>query len=245
MSKEHKCPRCGYTSVIISNFKKHLQRLTICEPYIEDISLDEIRLKYFKVKIITDICENCNKSFSSKSTFYAHKKECTKKETILQELKEEINELKKKQTSTSIITNELKMQVMFLKNKKKEDYYQIILEQYLQNTHKKVECGITDVTTVSCHAEIKRWDCWKEALGQLISYNTVDPKDNIQAYMFGKYGTVAKNTAINVFQKNGIKVFDFIENENVINILDIETKKCVYTIPKIFIEKTTFSDKIP
>ena len=43
---EYKCARCGYTTNQRCNFKNHLNRKNICNPLLEDISIDEIKFLY-------------------------------------------------------------------------------------------------------------------------------------------------------------------------------------------------------
>lgn len=111
-SDEHKCPRCGYETDKISHFKNHLDRKNICKPKIADISLDKLRAKYFKEKIITHICEKCNTGFYSQSSYYVHRKMCMTNDN-LEELKEvtitykdTVNELKELMAT---ISNKLKI----------------------------------------------------------------------------------------------------------------------------------------
>jgi hypothetical protein len=93
--ENHECPRCGYATIYLYNFKKHLNRKSICNPIIDNISLDDIKNKYITVKIFTHSCEICDIKFSSKSSYYVHKRECK----ISQKLKED------KHVITNIITN--------------------------------------------------------------------------------------------------------------------------------------------
>jgi uncharacterized C2H2 Zn-finger protein len=46
MEKNHTCPRCGYSCVTQSDFRKHLNRKKICSPTVADISLDNLKKKY-------------------------------------------------------------------------------------------------------------------------------------------------------------------------------------------------------
>jgi len=43
---EYKCNRCGYVASQRCNFKNHLNRKNICNPILEDISIDEIKFLY-------------------------------------------------------------------------------------------------------------------------------------------------------------------------------------------------------
>lgn len=99
--EEHSCPRCGYETKILCNFELHLKRKTLCKPIIADISLEETKLKYIKVKISTHTCDNCDKAFYSRSRYYEHKKHCMK-DNVINDLKEEIDIMKKKIETLSI-----------------------------------------------------------------------------------------------------------------------------------------------
>jgi hypothetical protein len=114
--------------------------------------------------------------------------------------------------------------------KRHEIYYQEILENVLQGKHKVLPCGITDVTTHNTHAEIKKWNKYKEAVGQLLSYNTFDYKPNLQIYLFNKYLHTKKLNAIKVFNKYDITPFEFINDEDKgkLFIINLITNKCIY-----------------
>ena len=81
--------------------------------------------------------------------------------------------------NTSLIDKlkNMEIEINHWKNNKNEQFYQLIVEKYLGHTHKRITCGITDITTETIHAEIKRWNNFKEAIGQLTTYNIVDPKE--------------------------------------------------------------------
>lgn len=103
----------------------------------------------------------------------------------------------------------LEAQVLFLSNKKNEAFFQHILE-IIHNgaSHKSLKCGITDITNDEMHAEIKEWNHWKEALGQLIAYNTEDPKQIKRVYFFGKYPKNMKSKAVEIMNASGIEVYE-------------------------------------
>lgn len=86
----------------------------------------------------------------------------------------------------------LKLQVAILKKQYKEDFFQKIVEKYLGGTHKKLAVGETDVTNDDTHAEIKKFEDYKEAIGKLMCYNNCDPKDNLHAYLFGATSSTLK-----------------------------------------------------
>ena len=71
------CPRCGYETDRIDNFKRHLERRNICLPKIADISLQSLKDKFLKTKII--VCTTCNKTFSSSYGLTKHTITCKDK----------------------------------------------------------------------------------------------------------------------------------------------------------------------
>jgi hypothetical protein len=111
-----------------------------------------------------------------------------------------------------------------------EIYYQGILENVMLGTHKKLPCGITDITTHDTHAEIKKWNKWKEAIGQLLSYNTFDYKPNLQIYLFHNYLHTKKLNAIKVFNKYDITPFEFLcdEDKGKLLIINLLNNKCIF-----------------
>lgn len=113
--------------------------------------------------------------------------------------------------------------------KKYEVFYQPIVEKHLKGTHKKLACGITDVTNRNTHAEIKVWNNYKSAVGQLMVYNAEDPKEHLQAYMFGKCKPTYMQLATSRMQSLGIQVFTFIDEKSRVHIIDCQTGKCVFT----------------
>lgn len=80
------CPRCGYSTCIRSNLKKHLKRKTLCAPNVADISR-EATLEQFP-GLMTDrrvslgdkkiMCDNCGSMFTTETACYRHKRNyCT------------------------------------------------------------------------------------------------------------------------------------------------------------------------
>ena len=110
------CLRCGYATKRKTIFIKHLNRKFVCEPKLNNISIDEIYNKYFNYdnsvnSVITIqnvpktiqnipsrsktfqkkyICEHCDKTYSTKSNLNKHLKKC--KEKII--VDKEYNDLK-------------------------------------------------------------------------------------------------------------------------------------------------------
>ena len=95
----HECPRCGYETKISGDMKKHLVRKTICKATKDNISLDEFKKTYFKIKVYTHYCDNCHKGFISKRGQIIHMTNCkvlnvpliTNNEIVLHKQNEELN----------------------------------------------------------------------------------------------------------------------------------------------------------
>jgi hypothetical protein len=99
----------------------------------------------------------------------------------------------------------------------------------LNGTHVLTKLGVTDVTTDDCHAEIKRWDEHKQALGQLLSYNRAMPRDKLQMYFFDLYSDAAKKRAVENLQSFDIEVFEFIHEDEKVHIINFLTRETVFT----------------
>ena len=242
------CKRCGYTCENRYLLKRHLSRKKPCAITFEDISNDEL-LKELDISNENKKhkCTYCDKTFTDSSNRYRHQKICKDRKTYIEILKEnpckslqngdldkncefkkEICELKNTINNNDTINNKLKLELQYYKNRKNENFYQLLLENYIGGTHKILSCGITDITTDTCHAEIKEWPSWKEAVGQLTCYNTVDPKETIEMYMFGKYKQSCKDEAIKVTTLCKINIYEFIDTNEGISIISLENNKEVY-----------------
>jgi hypothetical protein len=107
------------------------------------------------------------------------------------------------------VMDKMEIEIAFLKGKYNENFYQKILEQYLNGSHKTLKCGISDITTDEIHAEIKIWEDYKCALGQILTYDHEDPKQKLQVYFFGKYTDNKKESVIDLYKKHNIEVYMF------------------------------------
>jgi|SRR5579885_203061 len=73
------------------------------------------------------------------------------------------------------------------------------LEKQLNGGHRTTPIGIIDIITdeqggVLC--EIKHWDCWKHALGQLLAYSWYYPKHMLRMHLFGEIPSEEKRLII-------------------------------------------------
>lgn len=214
-SRKYQCCRCGYETNNKSNMVHHFKkRVSMCAAVLENIELtDEIKEYILR-----------NRIYKAPPPPPAHviKIEAAKEarrdklEETIKKLTEEVNELKIKLT-------------MMTANKKNEEFYQMIVEKHLGGTHKRLECGITDITTSNIHAEVKCWDRFNDVYGQLIRYNNEDPKDRLQVYMFGTTTKKIMKHAVAAMKSVNFEVYTFIHYETHVDIVKYETNEVVYT----------------
>ena len=220
----YKCPRCGYETGVNTNFKKHIINKIICNPTITDVSLENIKNEFFNRKLNNQYeCNGCNKKYSSLKSLSNHRKIC-KKPTESRKDDTDNVVLKTFKTEKDLEIDRLKLELMYYKNN--ENYYQKFLETLLCGSHKRLQCGITDITTHQYHAEIKQWASWKEAIGQLICYNKHDPKKEMRLYLFGTYNEKSMNLVYEDCKSFGIIVYKIVNNEDdTINICNMNTSE--------------------
>jgi hypothetical protein len=130
-------------------------------------------------------------------------------------LEEKLNSLIKLVEKQQTEIETLKSEIDIIKDVKKEIYYQKFLEKYFQSSHKVTKYGVTDISTETHHIEIKSWKCYKQALGQLQSYNYGDKKKLIVA-LFNDY--IDKEKVIELFHSYNIDVWDLIKTPQGIDI---------------------------
>ncbi len=240
----YECPRCGYGTERSTDFFKHLNRRIVCDALNSDLSIEDIKTDFMNRKSNDFICNFCNKPYSSRKSLANHKIICKANKNVDNK---SIQEEKSQNTSNNPDVNlyqeilNLKKEIDFLKFKKycgtlnvkkiyeNEKFYQILLEKYLNGTHKTISCGITDITTDTCHAEIKLWTRWKDAVGQVTCYNTADPKENLSIYFFGDYKESSKNEAIDIIKKCNIHPYEFVYSSGRIDLIDLVNKKIIYS----------------
>lgn len=102
-----------------------------------------------------------------------------------------------------------------------EAFYQDILETYLQSSHCTLDCGITDITTANCHAEIKNWKNWKTAVGQLIIYNASMKRERLELYLFGDTPPKEQKQMIYKYVKSlDMYPYEFLHKGDIVEIVD-------------------------
>jgi hypothetical protein len=73
-----KCDRCGYENENRYLLKRHFERKYICEPKVQDISIDELKKRFDDTDKKRDFhCKFCNKGFTEASSMYRHQKHCS------------------------------------------------------------------------------------------------------------------------------------------------------------------------
>lgn len=112
----------------------------------------------------------------------------------------------------------LEIELAMTKHIRNEAFYQNITEEYIKGTHKTLACGITDITTDTCHAEIKKWEDYKYGIGQLMSYNFFDPKETKKLFLFGTAAKKLKNVVKDLCEGFNIEMYTYTINDNTIKI---------------------------
>jgi hypothetical protein len=236
------CKRCEHKCGTKANLISHLSRKNPCEPIISDIPasslIAELTHKVYNEK--TYDCKFCAKKFNSYKNCWRHHKICLLGKCIENDSKKptqdnvslniDIEKLQKTIKDKDAVIEDLKIKNMILSKKRNEAYYQRLLETYFKAGHKKIgKVGITDITTDTSHIEIKKWDCWKEAIGQLFVYNNHCPRDDLQVHLFGKYDEEYKKDAIKDLLLANIKCYEFQHNGDNVDIVCLQTNDIIHT----------------
>lgn len=102
---KYTCERCGYNTIYLGDFRKHLNRKNICESKFSSVSTKELLQK---IKKITKFkCDNCKKYFSCSSSLSRHKQKCTLHNFQIENLLERIKILEIEQKKINKVNNEL------------------------------------------------------------------------------------------------------------------------------------------
>lgn len=227
---EHLCPRCGYNTVEIGAFKRHLQRRTLCDPLLSDNDLVHTKEQYLVSKEKQFKCQECNKAYHTKTGLNYHSNKEHKKAAHRHEHehehedKSEKNDLQNINASLKQKVQDLELALRLAKEDKREDTYQRLLEKYCfpGASHLKIACGVTDITTDTLHAEIKRFEYWKDAIGQLSAYNIDLPRSELHVYLFGKYSEACKQKAVYIIQQLHIHPFEVKVVKDEFIVLDLK-----------------------
>lgn len=193
-------------------------------------------------------CPRCGYKTHRKPAMYMHlytkKKTCPQTKNAIElsdEIKEhildnriynvtDISSYTKAQVKLNNELIKLKEDIRLVKFQKKEEFYQIMVEKYLNGKHLYLPSGITDVTTDSIHAEVKQWCAWKDSIGQLLCYNDDRPREFLHVYLFGKANKKTMQVAYDKFTKFGIDVYSFMTDGNDFHIVKYKTNEIVYTL---------------
>lgn len=126
--QNYTCPRCGYDTNRKSSMHTHLFKvIKPCPTTADDIELTNDVKEYIIM----------NRKYRPPKVTKQTKKHLK----TIQQYHEE--------------NNKLKIELMYLKNKRSEKFYQTLLETYTGETHKRLPSGITDITTDISRIEIK------------------------------------------------------------------------------------------
>lgn len=233
------CPRCGYSTEAKACMRKHLYgNKKQCSAKVNEVQLtDEVKGTILNNRVYripkkrgrppkekshqTDIND-----YIDQNHVKVHEDECNEGS---------IDQLTLLQLEISRLKNEnrrLRIELINYKARRTEDFYQLIVENWLGGSHRKIGIGVTDVTTDIVHAEIKRWKEWKHALGQLTAYQDDCPKEQLHVYLFGPYSKTRKQKAVKTFNNKNIQCFDFKEEERdgarIICIINASTGEEIY-----------------
>ena len=143
---------------------------------------------------------------------------------FIKEQLRELHDLKNEMYTIKKQVKDLQTEIKQLKNvhKKSETYYQRFLEVKYNTLHKVNKFGVTDLETDTEIIEIKNWNNYKSALGQLQFYNHNTDKQ-LTVFFFGeRLSEEMILEIIQVYKKYNINVKELIENEdNTIKIKDL------------------------
>ena len=202
--KTYDCQFCGKKFNSCSNKSRHLK---VCK---KKLVVDEKKATFDgnTESLIRENVELASKANESAILLEKLDKLKIENEKLTQQLKIEKEKVE-----------HLKIENSYLKNN--ELFYQRIVEKYLNGGHKILEIGITDVTNETTHAGIKKWKYYKQAIGQLLSYNLCDKRQVLQIYAFGKTTQKEMNNAERIVKGHGIELYSFtfpVQDEvNIIN----------------------------
>lgn len=94
---EFVCKRCGYETLHHHSLIRHLRRKHPCKATLSDISIDDLLTEqtHKEYNEITYDCDRCNRKFNTRQSRHRHMKICQGNMTSMEEMKKEIEALKK------------------------------------------------------------------------------------------------------------------------------------------------------
>lgn len=141
----YECPRCGYSTTINTNFKKHLSNKTICQPSINDVSLDAIKEKLFNKKSSNQYeCDGCHKMYATKDTLRIHKKICSC-------IAKDSGQSKQNIITNNYITNNIQQQVINIQINTVQtreflnENMDYITDEYILKCARNLDSGLIDL----------------------------------------------------------------------------------------------------
>jgi hypothetical protein len=218
---DYTCPRCGYQTRKRFCMNRHLYELSkVCPGQRNNIELtDEVKQHILNNRVY-------NPSSSSIQIAYFKPENVSgviSGKVVLQPL-QNISTLNPKTSNPLPATNTTINDIC-----KNEYFYQKLLEDIVKGEHKKLKCGITDITTDISHIEIKQWKSYMAGIGQLLCYNTEDPKEELYLYLFGKRTDKLKKLVLLHCEEFNIIPFAMSYTDNVLTIRKVNDDTIVYS----------------
>lgn len=236
----YRCGRCGYQTNIKCCLQQHFERKKPCPPLCEDIDMKKLRDSFCSNRRDPEKypfeCKMCKRRFTCSQGLSQHKRQFCKGNDVITKLQNQVDTLKQElqqnneilqlhnqNASLQLKIKDLELAVRLAKEDKREETYQQLLQKYKfpGYTHMKVRCGVTDITTDAVHAEIKRYTCWKDAIGQVMAYNTDHPRPELHIYLFGKCTEEKKQHVTSIIHRLNIKPFEVKVIDNQFIIADL------------------------
>jgi hypothetical protein len=111
-------------------------------------------------------------------------------------------------------------------------FYQKVVETFLGKGRMNLEGSLTDVTTDTAHAKIRRWKDYATCIGELMNYDLIDPRPELHAYMFdescGQNNIEAAVKLLTCTFGPKLKMFYFTYLDNAVQIRNYDTDDVVY-----------------
>jgi len=155
---KYKCSRCGLSTEISSDIKKHINRKTLCLPVLNESDPTVIQIEHLVP------CDYCKKSFFDGSNLKRHLKTCKARkvnlETEIVELRKQLEDSQKQLLQRPITNNAIN-------TRKSTEFacslcgYQSYLKTHVK-THIKNRCGSDEAEILEIPVEIMCEFCYKE-----------------------------------------------------------------------------------